>query len=120
METTQKKLVGGEDISKEEYLFREAFVFVLDLIQFTELLQKEAKYSLAEKIFVLGTDLGKMINQTRFASQKNTIRLIKKMRPKIQDVRYLLQLSLYSETYPNPNKLISDLDKLVVLINGLK
>ena len=113
METAQKTELHAAEATKKDILFRESFVFVLDLIQFTELLEKKKKVSLAKQLFKEGTAFGEIINEARFAKEnKSYICKIKKLEKNAHNTKYLLQLCKYSETYPNPNNLISDLDRL--------
>ena len=115
MATAQKKqphLKEGESL--EEDIFRESFVFVLDLIQFSEQLKEKKKKSLAKQLLKAGTTFGNVISELRFI-EKNEIytNKIKQLYKNAYYVKYLLQLCLYSPTYPKPNNLIADLDKII-------
>lgn len=107
---------GNEAIqtSNREILFRESFVFVLDLIRYTELLEENKKDSLAKQLFTTGTAFGEIVNEARFLEkEEKNICKIKKLKKSANSIKYLLQLCKYSASYPNPNNLISELDKLI-------
>ena len=121
MATAQKKItkpIGGP--REKDILFRESFVFVLDLIEFTELLEQKKKNSLAKQLLKAGTTFGEIINETRFTeNNEKYICKIKKLKKNAHNTKYLLQLCKYSATYPNPNNLISDLDELMEQISKI-
>ncbi len=117
MVITQKMNINSNESKEKTILFRESFVFVLDLIRYTELLEKKKKDSLAKKLFEAGTTFGKTVNEARFVEKNEKLYCkLKKMKKNAQNMKYLLQLCKYSATYPNPNNLISDLDTLTYRI----
>jgi len=104
-------------LDEKEFLFRESFVFVLDLILFTELLEKKKKMALAKQIFDAGTLFGEINNAARFS--KSMDKYFEKMQELLDSanhIKYLLQLSMYSYNYPSPRVLISDLTKIQEII----
>ena len=114
MSSAQKKYAVANEPAKKELLFRESFVFVLDLIQFTELLEQKGKFSLAKKLFIAGTELGEIINELRYVEKnKNYISLIKKLKKLAHNIKFLLQLCKYSEGYPNPFNLINEIEDII-------
>ena len=112
MAIAQKEAPHSGEIQKKDILFRKSFVFVLDLIQFTEQLKQKKKKSLAKQLLKSGTTIGNIINEFRFIDNKNDINKIKELNENLHYTKYLLQLCKYSPTYPNPNNLITDLDRL--------
>jgi four helix bundle protein len=120
METKQKQKPGQDEISQKEILFRESFVFVLDIIQFTELLEKKKKNSLAKQLLTAGTLFGKIINEARYTENSDVfIGKIKKLIKAAHNIKYLLQLCKYSEGYPNPRDLLKNIDILIVKISDI-
>ena len=104
-------------IDKKEILFRECFVFVLDLIQFTELLEEKKKTALAKQIFDTGTLFGEINDAARFS--KSMDKYFEKMQELLDaanHIKYLLQLSMYSANYPKPHVLITNLVKIKDMI----
>jgi len=114
MSTAQKNIQFGNEATEKGTLFRESFIFVLELIEFTELLEQKKKKSLAKQLLKTGTAFGEIINVARFIENSdNFIHKIKKLLKNALNIKYLLQLCKYSATYPNPNDLIAGLDKLI-------
>ena len=115
MEATHKKNVySANEESFKENIFRESFVFVLDLIQFSEQLNQKKKKSLAKQLIKTGTTFGEIINELKFIEKKEIyFSKIKEIYKNAHFTKYLLQLCLYSPAYPKPNNLIADLDKLI-------
>jgi len=120
MSTAQKKGQQVDEASGRDTLFRESFVFVLDVIEFTELLEQKKKKPLAKQILKAGTTFGEIINAARFTEKsEDYIYKIKRLNKNALNIKYLLQLCKYSATYPNPNNLIADLDELMKQITGI-
>lgn len=114
MATANKIKPNTEKVNKKKILFRESFVFVLELIEFTEILEQKKKNSLAKQLLKAGTAFGEIINEARFIEkQEKYICKIKKLNKDALNIKYLLQLCKYSATYPNPDNLIADLDVLI-------
>jgi len=120
MSTAQKNKQLTAEAQEKDILFRESFVFVLDLIEFTELLEQKKKSSLAKQLLKAGTSFGEIINEARFTeNNEKYICRLKKLSKNAHNTKYLLQLCKYSATYPNPNDLIADLDLLMEKIEGI-
>ena len=120
MATTQISNSSLVKATEKDILFRESFVFVLDLIQYTELLEQKKKKSLAKQILKAGTCFGKIVNQARFTQEKESyFYKMQKLKKSAQSIKYLLQLCKYSTTYPNPNNLILDLEDLINQISNI-
>ena len=114
MSTTQNIGPIANKAHEKDTLFRESFVFVLDVIRFTELLEQEKKNKLAKQLFKAGTAFGEISNKARFIYQaKKFITEINKMYKNALNIKYLLQLCKYSSGYPTPNNLLLDLDLLI-------
>ncbi len=114
MTAQQENPIGTTITSENEILYRKSFVFVLDMLEFNEKLKKSNKYLIASKLVKQATKLGEQIMALRFA--KNTEEkksFVKKSLIDAQKTKYLLQLCKYSESYPSPSKLLSDLDKII-------
>lgn len=111
--STANKMAPQADVSDKEIIFRESFVFVLELINFTELLRGKGKYFFAKQILKSGVSFGKIINEMRLVSdnEKNRKRAKELIKTAIY-LKYLLQLCKYSENYPDPNSLIADLEQI--------
>jgi len=120
MSTAQKNIQFGNEATEKDTLFRESFVFVLELIEFTELLEQRKKKSLAKQLLKAGTAFGEIINEARFTGNKEDLIIqIKKMNKSAHNIKYLLQLCKYSTGYPNPRDLLKNIDILIVTISDI-
>jgi four helix bundle protein len=112
-------IIPGKATDKD-MLYRKCFVFVLDIIQYTELLEKKGKYSVAIQLLKTGTALGVYMNELKNIDNQSVLnKNIKKMNKEAQEIRYRLLLCKYSQTYPNPVSLIADIEELSELISKL-
>lgn len=87
---------------------------MLDIIEFNELLKEKNKHSIAEKILLEATTFGEHILTLKNAKNESQARDFKnKAKTTAQRTKYLLQLCKYSESYPNPDELLSDIEILI-------
>lgn len=112
-----KRTAPKADSYDKEIIFRESFVFVLDLISYTEQLRETGKELMPRQILKSGITFGEIINEMRLTSNLDKSKL-KKLIKIATYIKYLLQLCKYSESYPNPNNLISDLDQIKTKISS--
>ena len=114
MTIQQKSQNKKKEIIDKDMLFRKCFVYALDIIQYNELLEKMNKHNIAKQLLKTTTEFSSYINEAKHS--KSTIifeKNIEKSIKKAQKSKLLLLLCKYSNTYPNPYKLISDLDMLI-------
>jgi len=120
MSSAQREQSTANDTSKKEILFRESFVFVLDIIQFTELLEEKGKSTLAKQLLNAGTSYGNIINEARYTENYDVFLLkIGKLLKAAHNIKYLLQLCKYSTGYPNPGNILKNIDILIVKISDI-
>ena len=98
-------------IDEKELLFQNSFIFILNLIEYSELLEGNNKSTLANQLVSSGTAFGDAVNEARFTEMPQND--VSELTKKAKSVKYILQLCKYSFTYPNSNNLILDLDKLI-------
>ena len=108
--------------SKEIDMFhRKCFVFVLDIIEYSEQLKKKKNNIIANQILKTGTALGKNTNNLKLAGNSVIIeKSLNKTVKHIEKTKYLLNLCKYSQRYPNPDNLISDIENLTNSITKIK
>lgn len=93
-------------------------MFALDIIQYSELLEKHNKNSVSEHLIISGTAFGENINDIRHAENDNNyIENIKMAKKNARKIKYWLQLCKYSKSFPNTNNLITDIEELIELIS---
>ncbi len=108
-------------IVETDILYRKCFVFVLDVIQYCDLLEKNKKSCVAKQLLTTATTFGTNINKLKNATNTNVIN--KKINNSIKEaekIKYQLTLCKFSDTYPKPNNLIEDIDKLLEQITELQ
>jgi len=108
-------------IVETDILYRKCFVFVLDVIQYCDLLEKNKKSCVAKQLLTTATTFGTNINKLKNATNTNVIN--KKINNSIKEaekIKYQLKLCKFSDTYPKPNNLIQDIDKLLEQITELQ
>ena len=94
-----------------------SFEFALDIIEYTEILQEQRKYIIANQILKSGTSIGANVREAQNAESKADF--IHKMKIAIKEAdetEYWLLLCMMSKDYPKNDKLT---EKLSVIINIL-
>jgi len=100
-----------------DMLYRKCFVFVLELIEYTELLEKNKKYSVAKQLLKTGIALGANMNEIKNTDEKKGInKKTKKFMEEVEKTKYWLKICKFSQNYPKPNNLINDIEKISELI----
>ncbi len=114
MTTGQNTPNISQIIENREMLFRKCFVYTLDIIQYNELLEKMNKQNIAKRLLKSATEFGSLINEAKHSKNTTVLKIkIEKSIKEAQKTKYILLLCKYSNTYPNPYKLISDIDMLI-------
>ncbi|MEA3452714.1 MAG: four helix bundle protein [Bacteroidota bacterium] len=109
------------DSSNNEILFRKCFVFVLDIIQYTELLEKREKIYVAKQLLEVSTALGACMNKLKNTNDKDFFnKKIKSNEKKAVEIKYWIQLCKFSPSYPQTNNLVQDIDELIMLFSTYK
>jgi len=100
-------------MEKENALLDLSFKFALAIIKFTENLEANKKYPLANQLFRSGTSIGVNIREAQNAESKaDFIHKVKVAAKEAEETEYWLMLCKHSENYPEDQTLI---DQVVVL-----
>jgi four helix bundle protein len=90
-----------------------SFKFSLDIIAYTEVLAQQKKYEMVKQLFNSGTSVGANCREAQSAeSRKDFIHKIKIASKEAEETEYWLLLCKYSESYPDPGKLLEDIVSL--------
>jgi len=90
------------------------FQFALSIIQFTEKLEANKKYNLANQLFRSGTSIGANVQEAQNAeSKKDFIHKMKIAAKEADESCYWLMLCKHSENYPTNNKLLNELNSII-------
>jgi four helix bundle protein len=100
-------------MEKENALMDLSFKCALSIIKFTENLEANKKYPLANQLFRSGTSIGANIREAQNAESKaDFIHKVKVAAKEAEETEYWLMLCKHSENYPEDQTLI---DQVVVL-----
>ena len=113
MTTNRTNTIRNTKTFDIELLYRNVFVFVLDIIEFTEILKQKEKDLIAFELLQTVTLWGESINSAR--SVKNLSNLKSKIEIALQEtekIKYWLNLCKYSNCCPQSASLLNELDKI--------
>jgi four helix bundle protein len=86
------------------------FQFSLDVVKFTEELEKLQKYPVANQLVRSGTSIGANTWESQNAeSKKDFIHKLKIAAKEAEETEYWLLICKHSENYPEPGKLLADI-----------
>ncbi len=112
------KISESEEIDR---FYRKCFVFVLDIIEYSELLKKNKNNIIAEQILKIGTTFGETTNKLKYIDANiNVEKILIKIIKHIEKIKYWLYLCKYSPKYSTPDQLIFDLQELTDLLTKIK
>ncbi len=93
------------------------FEFALNIITFTELLEKERKYNLAKQLFKSGTSIGANVREAQNAESKSGfIHKMKIAAKEAEESEYWLLLCKQAPSYPTNENLITNIQKIIKII----
>lgn len=110
------KLVGMQ-LERDNAIVRLTFQFSLKIISFTEKLEKERKYNLANQLFRSGTSIGANVREAQGCESKSDfVHKMKIAYKEAEETRYWLELCSQSSNYPDPVNL---LEEIIVILKVL-
>lgn len=97
-----------------------SFQFALNIISFTEALEKERKFVIANQLLRSGTSIGANVREAQNCESKaDFIHKLKIAAKEAEETEYWLELCQYSENYSFNNKLLEDIKILQKIINKI-
>lgn len=97
-----------------------SFAFALEIINFTEALQKDKKYQLANQLFRSGTSIGANVNEAQGCeSRADFIHKMKIAAKEAEETKYWLTLCFRSDHYPDPGDLLDKLQVIIKILNKI-
>jgi len=97
-----------------------SFQFALGIIQFTETLQQNKKYNLANQLFRSGTSIGANVREAQGCESKNDfIHKMKIAYKEAEESQYWLELCEQSIEYPKPGKLLDNLVSILKVLGKI-
>lgn len=96
------------------------FQFALDIISFCELLDSKKKFNLSNQLFRSGTAIGANTRESQAVESKaDFIHKMKIAYKEAEESKYWLELCHHSPSYPEPGKLLSDMDVILKVIGKI-
>jgi len=94
--------------------------YALAIIEFSEKLEETRKYVIAKQLLKAGTSIGANIWESQNAESKaDFIHKLKIAAKEADEVEYWLLLCQFSENYPNPGLLYTDLISIKKLLSKI-
>jgi four helix bundle protein len=94
--------------------------FSLEIIKYTEELEKINKFNLANQLFRSGTSIGANVNEAQSCeSRLDFIHKIKIAAKEAEETKYWLTLCLKADSYPEPTGLIEKLQIIIKILNKI-
>lgn len=105
---------------KENVIIKLTFQFALDIIKYCENLQESKKFVIANQLLKSGTSIGANIREAQNAESKaDFIHKFKIAAKEIEETIYWLELCKFSESYPNVEDLIIQINSISRIVNKI-
>ncbi|MEX6686695.1 four helix bundle protein [Danxiaibacter flavus] len=97
-----------------------SFAFALEIIEFCDQLEEKRKYTLANQLLRSGTSIGANVKEAQAAeSKKDFVHKMKIAYKEAEETIYWLKLCEASKSYPNPNRLLLQLETLLKILGKI-
>lgn len=94
--------------------------FSLEIIKYTEELEKMKKFNLPNQLFRSGTSIGANVNEAQSCeSRSDFIHKIKIAAKEAEETKYWLTLCIKTDSYPEPAGLIEKLQIIIKILNKI-
>jgi four helix bundle protein len=105
---------------KENLIVKLTFEFALEIIEYSEELERNKKFVLAKQILKAGTSIGANVREAQNAESKNDfIHKIKIAAKEADEVEYFLQLCKHSQNYPFNEALLEKLASIIRVVSKI-
>ena len=105
---------------KDNIVVKLTFQFSLDIIKYCEGLQEGKKYVIANQLLKSGTSIGANIREAQNAESKaDFIHKFKIAAKEIEETIYWLELCKFSESYPNVEALMEQINNISRIVNKI-
>lgn len=105
---------------KNNLIVKLTFEFSLNIISFTEQLEKLKKYNLSNQLFRSGTSIGANVKEAQNAESKaDFIHKLKIAAKEADETEYCLLLCNYSTSYPETNDLMKQITSILKVLNKI-
>ena len=105
---------------KKNLIVELTFQFSLEIIKYTESLEKIKRFNIANQLFRSGTSIGANVREAQNGeSKRDFIHKLKIAAKEADETEYWLQLCKESENYPNPNYLIENIESINKILSKI-
>lgn len=105
---------------KENVIIKLTFQFALDIIKYSEALQEEKKFVIANQLLKSGTSIGANIREAQNAESKaDFIHKFKIAAKETEETIYWLELCKFSNNYPKVDDLIEQVNNISRIVNKI-
>ncbi len=105
---------------KENIILKLTFEFAKEIVLFTELLEKERKFTFANQILRSGTSIGANVKEAQNAESKTDfVHKLKIACKEADELEYWLFLCNECEGYPNATHLIEKLHQITKILSKI-
>ena len=96
------------------------FQFALDIIVFTEMLEKDRKYHLSNQLFRCGTSIGACVREAQGSESKaDFVHKCKIAYKEAEETRYWLELCAHVTHYPDPKILLDQIQAILKVLGKI-
>ncbi len=107
-------------MEKKNVILEKSFDFALNIIAYSELLEKNRKYVIAKQVLRSGTSIGANIREAQSAeSRADFIHKLKIADKEANETEYSLQLCKYAKSYPDPQEIGDSLLEIKKLLSRI-
>jgi four helix bundle protein len=106
--------------AKENVIVKLTFQFALDIIKYSEGLQEDKRFVIANQLLKSGTSIGANIREAQNAESKaDFIHKFKISAKEIEETIYWLELCKFSDNYPNVDGLMEQINNISRIVNKI-
>jgi len=105
---------------KDNAIVKMSFQFALDTIVFSESLRDQRRFAFADQVFRSGCSIGANVKEAQGAESKpDFIHKMKIAAKEAEESEYWLELCKASKNYPDPGKLLVDIESILKVLNKI-
>jgi four helix bundle protein len=105
---------------KDNLIVKMTFQFSLDVIEFTDVLREKKKFVFADQLLKSGCSIGANVKEAQSAESKaDFVHKLKVASKEAEETEYWLELCEFAKGYPNPGKLVADVESILKVIGKI-
>lgn len=109
-----------QPLYKENIILKLTFDFAVEVVKYTEILQKNRQYVIADQLLKSGTSIGANVKESQNAeSRRDFIHKLKIAQKEVDETEYWLFLCNEVDSYPDSDHLIEKLTEISKVLNKI-